>query len=241
MNASDHLNKLRAIKQQHHTPKPLSTHWPALAVAPGGPWLLRHDGGIFASNALGRPPSSCPYLRAAWPGSLGSRGPLLTCAFEGRCGCLWRPLSNGPSHLGRPVCGSRARRPLGRLPSGCFWFVLRGHRDNGVRMHVTYYCFDINNKCVHACCSSGHEEGKLTLLWPKTFPKWKKSGLSALLCYYNTPHVRKSGKQSDFLCKGMLNIPSSGNTEIKNCLIWSWPRSLHIHAVLHFSNKSIIQ
>lgn len=115
-------------------PRPRSTHWPALAAAPGGPWSPRRDGGTSASGAPGRPPSSCPCPAAAWPGSPGRRGLPPTCAYGGRSGCLWRPPSE--SHSGTPACGRRAARPPGTSPSGCFWFALRGTEGQGVRTDV---------------------------------------------------------------------------------------------------------
>lgn len=100
--------------------------------------MPRRGGGISASGAPGRLPSSCPYLGAASPGSLGRCGPLLVCVFEGQSCCLWRPLSKAPTHLRTPVCCLGAQRPQGRLLSGCLWFVLRAKetQDDRVKIHI---------------------------------------------------------------------------------------------------------
>lgn len=42
-----------------------AAYWPVPSAFPGDPWSPKHGGGIFASDAPERPPSSCPYLAAA--------------------------------------------------------------------------------------------------------------------------------------------------------------------------------
>lgn len=130
----------------------MSPHWPGRGAAPGGPWSLMHDGGTCIWDAPERPPSSCPYLRAAWLGSPSSPALPLTCAFEGRCGCFWHLLLKGLSRLGRSACDSRALCPPGRLPSGCFWFALvdTEKEEQEVRTHVLCCCLDAtSDACIH--------------------------------------------------------------------------------------------